>query len=243
MAEKDAATPAEPPKPVQLGGESFVDRVLPHIKKIIVGAIVIAVVLSAIFAVRFFKDRKHINNTERLDRVLEVAQPRVRGAEEKAEPATPSYGSVKERADAVLAAIAKNEADMGPAFHGGQLLDAGKLDEAITLLRKCTADKTLEGVLCRENLGLALEAKAAADKDPAARQKGFEEALAAFVAEQPDDNGPRRGYALYHQGRIQLLLGKRTEARDLFKKAQEINKGDSTLSEQLEKRLATLGDS
>ena len=96
---------------------------------------------------------------------------------------------------------------------------------------------------CREGLGLALEAKAAAEKDAAARQKGLEEALATFATEQPEDNGPRRAYALYHQARLQLLLGKRADARSLFEKAKEAGKDDLELMDLVEKRLAALGAS
>jgi predicted negative regulator of RcsB-dependent stress response len=98
--------------------------------------------------------------------------------------------------------------------------------------------------LCREGIGLAIEAKATAGKDSAARQKGLEEALAAFVAMQPDEAGPRRAYALYHQGRIQLLLGKRAEAKAQFEAAKTANKdGDRELMEMVEQRLAALGAS
>ena len=52
---KPVSKPAEPPKPVQLGGESFLDRILPHMKKIIVGIIVLAAILIVIFPVRWFR--------------------------------------------------------------------------------------------------------------------------------------------------------------------------------------------
>jgi tetratricopeptide (TPR) repeat protein len=251
MAEKDASKPAaaaEPPKPVQLGGESLVDRLRPHIKQILVGAVVLAVVISAIFLVGWFRERKHIASTEQLNRVIELAQQPVRGKDEKLDPKHPSFANAKERAEQLLAALAKeNTTADGPAFRGGLLLDAGKLDEAIAEYRKGATDKTLLGVLSREGLGVALEAKASAEKDPAARQKGYEEALAAFAAMQPEPTGPRYGFALYHQGRLQALLGKRAEAKALFEKAEAANKADnkvsdSELAELLEKRLATLGE-
>ena len=239
------AKPAEPPKPVHIGGESFVDRILPHIKKIIIGILIVAAVLSVVFTVRWFRDRKQTAQTEKLDRVLEVAQAPIRGKDEKPDPKKPSYANAKDRAAAVLDAMAKQDTEAGGhAFRAGQLYDAGKLDEAIAEYRKGSADRTIEGVLCREGLGLALEAKASADKDPAARQKGLEEALAAFTAMQPDETGQRRAYALYHQARIQLLLGKRADAKALFEKAKEANKGtDREIADLIEKRLASLGES
>jgi predicted negative regulator of RcsB-dependent stress response len=239
------ARPAEPPKPVHIGGESFVDRILPHLKKIIVGILAAAVVLSVIFVIRWFRERQQVSETEKLDRVLQVAQAPIRGKDEKPDPAKPSYGNSKERAAAVLDAMAKNDTDVGGhAFRAGMLLDAGKLDEAIAEYKRGTADRTIEGVLCREGLGIALETKASAEKDPGARQKGLEEALAAFAAMQPEDSGQRRSYALYHQARIQLLLGKRADAKALFEKAKESNKGaDREIADLIEKRLAALGAS
>jgi tetratricopeptide (TPR) repeat protein len=239
------AKPAEPPKPVHVGGESFLDRILPHLKKIVVGMLVIAAILSVIFTIRWFRDRKQVAATEKVETILQVAQEPIRGKDDKPDPKKPSFGNSMERAQAVLDAIAKQGTDAaGHAFHGGQLLDAGKIDEAISEYKRGSTDRTIEGVLCREGLGLALEAKAAADKDPAARQKGLEEALAAFTAMQPDEAGPRRVYALYHQARIQLLLGKKTEAKALFEKAKTANKdSDREIADLIEKRLASLGAS
>jgi hypothetical protein len=242
---KPAVTPAEPPKPVHIGGESFVDRVLPHVKKIIVAIIVVAVVLGAIFAVRGIQESKQEAATEKLDRVLQVAQHPIRGKDEKADPKKPSFADSKERAAAVLDAMPKQGTEAAShAFRGSQLLDAGKIDEAITEYRAGVADNTIEGVLCREGLGLALEAKAAAEKDAAARQKGFEAALAAFATMQPDEAGPRRAYALYHQARLELLLGKAADAKALFEKAKLANKdADREIADLIEKRLAALGAS
>ena len=242
MAEKDASKPVEPPKPVHIGGESILDRIRPHLKQIIIGIIALSVVLLVVFTIRWFRERKQIAETEKLGQILDVARAPIRGKDDKPDPKAPSFATVKDRGAAVLDAIAKQGTDAaGPAFRGGQLLDAGKPDEAIAEYRKGVADKGLEGLLSREGLGLAIEAKAAAEKDPAARQKGLEEALAAFVAMQPDEAGPRRAFALYHQGRIQQLLGKRAEAKALFEKAKTANKDDRELGELLDKRLASLG--
>jgi tetratricopeptide (TPR) repeat protein len=239
------AKPAEPPKPVHVGGESFVDRILPHLKKIIIGILAVAVVLSVVFLIKWIRERREISETEKLDRVLEIAQAPIRGKDEKPDPKKPSYANAKERAAAVLDAMAKNDTSVGGhAFRAGLLFDAGKIDEAITEYRRGVADRTIEGVLCREGLGIALETKASAEKDPSARQKGLEEALAAFAAMQPEDGGQRRSYALYHQARIQLLLGKRADAKALFEKAKESNKdADREIAELIEKRLAALGAS
>jgi tetratricopeptide (TPR) repeat protein len=243
---KPAAKPAaEPPKPVHVGGESFADRILPHIKKILIGTVVLVVVVGIFAGVTAIKEGRQERDSAKLDRVLAIAQQRIRGKDEKPDPNVPSFADPKERAATILDTIAKQDTDApGPAFRGGLLLDAGKIDEAISVYRSATSGKTLEAVLCREGLGLALEAKAAAEKDIAARQKGYEEALTAFVTMQPDENGVRHVYALYHQARLQLLLGKRDQAKALFEKAQELNKGaDREIADLIEKRLASLGAS
>jgi tetratricopeptide (TPR) repeat protein len=246
MAEKDASKPAEPPKPVHIGGESLLDRLLPHMKQIIIAIVVVSAVLVVVFTIRWFKERGQITATEKLDKILEVAREPIRGKDEKPDPQRPSFGDAKERGQAVLAEIAKQGTDVaGHAFRGGQLMDAGKIDDAIAEYRQGagdkTIDKTIEGVLCREGLGIALETKALAEKDNAARQKGLEEALTAFTVMQPDETGMRHAHALYHQGRIQQTLGKRAEAKALFEKAKAAIKSDHDLSELVDKRLAALG--
>jgi tetratricopeptide (TPR) repeat protein len=244
MAEKDVSKPAEPPKPVHVGGESLLDRLLPHMKQIIVAIVVVSVVLVVIFTIRWYRERGQIAATEKLDQILEVAREPIRTKDEKPDPQKPSFGDPKERGGAVLAEIAKQGTNIaGHAFRGGELMDAGKIDDAIAEYRLGIGDKTIEGVLCREGLGLALEAKAMTEKETAARQKGLEEALAAFTAMQPDEAGMRRAYALYHQGRIQQLLGKRAEAKALFEKAKAAIKNDHDLADLVEKRLAALGAS
>ncbi len=256
MADKEASTPAEPPKPVHIGGESILDRLLPHIKKILIGVVVLAVVLSVIFAIMWRKDVARQKTTQKLANVLQVARKPVQPAPpapttpdpatpKPAEPATPKpadgYQSNAERATTVLDAMTKQGVDPpGHAYRAGLLLDAGKLDEAIAEYRKGQAAKGVDGVLAREGLGIALETKAVAQKDAAARQKLLEEALAAFVAMQPDDKGPRRAYALYHQGRIQLTLGKRAEAKAAFEKAKELG-ARTDLESLVAERLSAMG--
>jgi tetratricopeptide (TPR) repeat protein len=244
MAEKDVSKPAEPPKPVHIGGESLLDRLVPHMKQIIIAIAVVSAVLVVIFTIRWFKERGQIGATRKLDQIVELAREPIRSKDEKPDPQKPSFGDPKERGGAVLAEIAKQGTDVaGHAFRGGELADAGKIDDAIAEYRQGLGDKTIEGVLCREGLGLALEAKALAEKDNAARQKGLEDALAAFTAMQPDEAGMRRAYALYHQGRIQQLVGKRAEAKALFEKAKAATKNDHDLADLVEKRLAALGAS
>jgi tetratricopeptide (TPR) repeat protein len=121
------------------------------------------------------------------------------------------------------------------------LMQAGRVDEAIAEYRKNQTGRDLDAVLAREGLGIALETKAAAEKDAATRQKGLEEALSVFQTMQPDEKGPRRAYALYHQGRILALLGKNAEARAAFEKAKDLGGETGPLADAIEERLASLG--
>src|SRR5688572_23479804 len=62
VADKDNKNPAtsdQPgfnPKPVQLGGESILDRLVPHMKKIAIALGVVAIVLTVFFTIRHFKE-------------------------------------------------------------------------------------------------------------------------------------------------------------------------------------------
>lgn len=242
MAEtpKASSTPHEP-KSVHVGGESLVDRILPHVKKILIGVVVLAVVLTVVFTFRWMGQRKQSRETEKLAEVLAVARrPLEATMTEPADPKEPAFKTPADRAAAVLDAMAKQGTEAGgSAFKAGLLLDAGKVDEAIAEYTKGQAAAGIEGVLCREGLGIAYETKAGAEKDAAARQKLLEQALAAFTAMQPDENGPRRAYALYHQGRLQLALGKRAEAKASFEKAKELGAA-TELPELIERRLAAM---
>lgn len=252
MADKDnkktkpAGTSAKPgfdPKPVTVGGDSIIERLQPYIKQIVIGVVAVAVVVTAVFLVRFFKERGREKETAKLAKVLDVSQRQIRpeGIEPDPKDKQPTYASTKERAEAVLDMMAKQSAktDTG-VFRASMLLQAGKLDEAITEYRKHTTGKNLDAVLAREGLGIALEMKAEQEKDAAARQKGLEDALAAFESMQPDEKGDRYAYALYHQGRILALLGKTAEARTKLEKAKELGAG-TQLAELVDERLAGLG--
>jgi len=244
VAKKEDKKPAGfDPKPVQIGGESILERLLPHMKKIVIAIAITAVILSVVFFFIWLKDRKLEKQTDQLAEVLDVGDRTVRTPGEPPDPKEkqPSFADTKERANAVLDTLGKQETDLaGAGYKAGALFEAGKIDEAIAEYKRAQAEPGIEGVLAREGLGLALEAKAEAEKDPATRQKGFEEALAAFQAMQPDDKGPRRAYALYHQARLLELLGKPADARTAFAKAKELGK-DTPLVVLIDQRLIALG--
>ena len=238
--EVDVSKPKEPPKPVHIGGESVADRILPHMKKIMVSIIVVAVILSGVFGFRAWQQSKQSDKTEKVAKVLQVAQRKV------APPGTPEdqrkdmFADAKARARAILDEAAKQDADLPHSYKGGLLLDAGKTDESIAEYKRGIDASGIEGVLCREGYGIALETKALAG-DVKDRQALLDQALAAFVAMQPKTDGPRRAYALYHQGRINETMRKLPEAKALYEQAKTAGATSSELAQLVEKRLAGLG--
>lgn len=239
---KSAETSAKPgfdPKPVQVGGESLVERLVPHMKKIAIAVGVAAALITVIFTIRYIKDRGRQQDTAKLARALEIGDRPVRPPGLEPDPNKPSFASYKERAQAVLDALAKDGVSVDGPYRASLLVQVGKLDEAIAEYRKHQKGKTIDAVIAREGLGIALEMKAQQEQDAAARQKGLEEALAVFQTMQPDENGPRYAYALYHQGRILAQLGKTTEARAQLEKAKELS-GEGPLAHLIEERLQGL---
>jgi hypothetical protein len=237
------ATPRFDPKPVVVGGESFIDRIYPHRKKIGIFVVSGFLVWAAIAVFIHFRDAKLEKATDKLAAVLEAGNAPVREPGVAADPKSKevTYADSKARANAILDAIAKQGTNAaGPTYRASLLVEAGKYDDAIAEYRKAQAQTGLDGVLAREGLGLAQEMKAMAEKDATAQHKGLEEALATFQAMQPDPAGPRYAFALYHQGRMLDLLGKEADAKTMLEKAKQDGK-DPELSALIDARLASMG--
>jgi tetratricopeptide (TPR) repeat protein len=239
--------------PVSIGGDSFADKLLPHVKKIMAGGAALGVVLIAYFSWDWWKDRKAAASTDELAEAFDLlhrpidppAPTPAPGAEPTPPPAKPagalpSYPTRTARAEAVVAALGKTELDPpGRLLEANLLLQSGKLDQADAVYRTLAGGNALENILAREGLGYVAEAKAAAAKDPAERQRLLEAALKAFRAIQPDDKGPRRDYALYHEARILSLLDQRAEAKAALDKALAVVP-DSAIELDIQQRLALL---
>jgi hypothetical protein len=241
---KDVAKPKEPPKPVQLGGESLLDRVLPHIKKILSATIILSVLITLYFGYKAYRRRGESKSTEKITAVLELANRPVEVPGIPMPPTANAFKTDKDRAEKVLDEMAKQDTETpSVAFRASMLIDVGKLDEAITLYRTCQTGTTIENILCREGLGIALETKALGlpKTDTAGRQKLLEESLDAFLRMQPAEDGPRRAYALYHQGRIQIQIDKRAEGKALLEKVKAMPGAPRELLELVDRKLGALG--
>jgi tetratricopeptide (TPR) repeat protein len=245
----DLAKPRFDPKPVQLGGESLLERLLPYMKQIVYVLVGVSIIISIVFTVKHFKESGREKQTAKLQKVLDIGDREVKDPTEPPDPNAdpnkkkePTFATQKERADAVLAAMAQQGAQGTPVYKASMLMTAGKVDDAIAEYHKAEKDKGLDGVLAREGLGIAIETKALAEKDPAARQKGLQDALAVFQKMQPDEKGPRAAYAFYHTGRVLAQLQRNPEARTALEKAKELGAG-SELPTLIDERLAMLGGS
>jgi hypothetical protein len=177
------------------------------------------------------------------------AEPKGEGEDEASED--DSFPSYQARADAVLAPLttlrdeygSTNTARTARLFHAAALYDAGRFQDAIAMYRELLADETMPAIAAsaREGLGYAQEALALANEDQAARQAGLEDALATFRQIQPQEDGPRREYALYHEARILATLGKREDAVAALKKAMDVAP-ESPLRNDIRQRLAQLAE-
>lgn len=211
------------PQPVHIGGESLVDRILPHVKKILAVIGIFALVVSIFLVWRWWQQRKSDKATAALVVALDhAARPVVEPEEATGDAGVPapepaegpkeeSYASHTERAEAALArlrAVGGEQRDGAALLEADLLFELGKLDEAERAYRKAASRRDIEGEVAREGIGHVAEAKGELEK-----------ALEAFRAAQPDDAGPRREYALYHEGRILAQMGKKDEARAAFDKA------------------------
>ncbi len=233
---------------VHIGGESLLDRLIPHMKKIVVLAIGGTVVLCIFFGVRWWKHRKAEQATNQLALALERGsvmvipgyEPDPADATSKDIPTT--YGSYAKRAEETLAGLQKAGQVRGAAslYEAQLLVQTGKLDEALAIYKRVGAGTSTDAAVAREGVGVVLETKASTAQDKAEQQRLLEEALAAYRAVQADDAGPRRDYALYHEGRVLESMGKTSDAVAVLQKALVVAP-ETQLKPLIEQRLAALG--
>jgi len=233
---------------VHIGGESILDRLVPHMKKIVVIVVSGTVVLTIFFGIRWWKHRKAEKATNHLAHALERGQVMVIPGFEpdpidpKSKDLPETYGSYAKRAEDTLAGLKKSGQVRGAAslYEAQLLIQTNKLDEALAIYKRVGAGTSSDAAVAREGVGVVLETKAAATKDPAEQKRLMDEALAAFRAVQTDDKGPRRDYALYHEGRVLASMQKGAEAIAAFQKALTVVP-DTQLKPLIEQQLAALG--
>ncbi len=232
-------------KAVHIGGDSILDRLIPHMKKIVVVLLGGTVVLTIFFGVRWWKHRKAEKATGQLAAALETGSKTVIPGytpDPSDADAPETYPSYAARAEVTLAGLKKAGSVRGAAtlYEAQLLVQLGKLDEALAIYRRVGGGRSSDAIIAREGVGVVLETQAAAAQDPATRQRLLEEALAAFRALQPDDAGPRRDYGLYHEARVLEALGKSSDAVAALRKVLSV-RPDTQLKPLVEQRLAALG--
>lgn len=240
---------------------SGVDRVVralkPHAIKLAVFLGVIAVIVVSFSVWQWWGQRKASAATRLYAQAVALSQVRVSEQAPEPDARVPPdprnlprhFPTRADRAKAVLAALDELDAKSGKTgvaqqgrlLAAAQLLELGRHADAADRYRgylKASGSPEL-AFTAREGLAYALEGKAVAEKDAAARQAGLEKALAAFEKLEPSATGPRLDQALFHQARILGELGRIDEAVERFEKILS-DHPSSSLKEDVELRLLAL---
>jgi len=241
------------------GVNQLLHKLKPYGKQLLIGGVVVLVSVFAAVGYNMYNRHKEARATELFDKAVVIYQQPVMSAEE-AElikslnlPNQPvdmvTHESLKARAEAVLKVLDELQSGYGSSgvakraalFHAGVLYDAGRYDDAAEMYRKfANSDAPAsQRAIAREGIGYALEAKALAATDAAARQKGLEDALEAFRKVQSKEDGVYRDHALYHQARLLQSLGRKDEAVALYNQVLD-TQPTSPLRADITKRLAVL---
>lgn len=245
----------------QSKGFELLERLRPYAMRIVVMLTIVVVGFIGFIAYQWWQDQKELKATALYFQAADLARRQVVPKDENSgddddddsadQPEKPpTFDSIDEQADAELTAIKKLDADQPgtAAAHQGDLiearamLDTGKYDRAESLYRKYikhAPNDTLKTV-AREGVGYALEAKALAEKDPAAREAGLKAALEAFKQMQPAEKGARANYALYHEARLSAMLGDNAHAAELYQKILD-GEPNGDIEALATQRLAMLG--
>jgi tetratricopeptide (TPR) repeat protein len=228
----------------------------PHVRSLIGLGIALAVVLIGYSVWNWQKSRKLTEATEHYHRALLIHEVPLASDLDPAGVAATSddirklparYPDARARAEATLVALDElARHDAGGVAREARLLRAnvlaelGRFDDAAALYKAYAADATVPALKldAQEGLGYALERKAAAEKDAAARQQGLEAALAAFAGIKAEDTDGK-ALALFHQGRILAVLGRTDEARKKLEEAKGAKPGPALLDD-VEIRLQAL---
>lgn len=233
--EPEASAAVEPTEAVLSFWERLGEQLSPHKFKIIALIAAVAIVLIGVSVYGWIDRRRESAATTQFQAVMETRTARIQTADEPPmpgeDPEAKVFKTAQERDTATLAALETIEKDYGSSdvakqarlVKAGVLFDLRRYDDAAAAYR-AVLQSPPPGALAfvaREGLGLAIEAKALAEKDAAARQSGLDAALAEYKQLQPDAKGFYRDMALWHQGRILQLEGKKPEAIAMFKELKD----------------------
>jgi tetratricopeptide (TPR) repeat protein len=209
-------------------------KLAPHAWPIAVGIAILAIILTSYFTYNWWQNKKATKATTQYAQAAAIMQVPVYEPLEDDEPEQleegelpSSYPTTEARAQAALDLLDNLSSGRitgaSRLLRATALLDVGRTDEAIEQYGKY-ARGAKGGIksMANERLGYAYEAVAAAAGDDGARKQALEDALEAFRSIQTNDDGPRRDYALYHEGRILAALDKKDEAIAAFEKARAI---------------------
>jgi tetratricopeptide (TPR) repeat protein len=250
---KNKKSPADEPDEFVQSVVTIGDRLRPHAKKIAVGVGLILAAVAAWQVMVWMKNRKARAATTDYVAAMKVVEAPVVNEDNPLPPGYPEpevkFESREAWRTAAVEAIEKLEsehADMPlsglPALRIAKIkLESGQFDEAKQAFESFAKSDAPEAMRLSalEGVGYALEAKALANEDASARQAGLEAALQAFARIQPNEKGLMRDYCLYHQGRMQVALGKVDEGLATYRKLLA-ELPDSSLVPDVENRIATL---
>lgn len=209
-------------------------KLAPHVWPIGIGIGVLAIILTSYFTYHWWQNKKATEATTQYARAAAIMQvpvfePMADDEPEQLEEGElpSSYPTTKARAEAALAILdnlsSSRISGATRLLRATALLDVGRVDDAIEQYGKyARSAKGQIKSIANERLGYAYEALAASAGDDAVRKQALEDALEAFRSIQPNDEGPRRDYALYHEGRMLAALDKKDEAIAAFEKARAI---------------------
>jgi len=234
-------------------------RLKPYAKQLVIGGCVALVAVFVAVGYNMIMQRKASHATELFDQALTVYAQPVMSDEEAALiksmdlPNTPkdlvTHPSIAARADAALAILDKLEDEYGATsvaararlLRASALYDAHRYDEAVKAYQAFAASDApaVQRAIAREGIGYALEAKALAAKDAAARQQGLQQALAAFEKVAPGDDDVYRDYALFHQARLLQSLDRNEDAARVYRQVLE-TQPTTSLRNEIDARLAVL---
>lgn len=246
---------AEEPDEFVAGVNRWADALRPHALKIALAIGLVAALLIGFAIYQWTEQRAAARATTQFAAALEaadrpVAEPTTDGdAPEPPAAGEPEpFGSAAERAETVVSRVQEIEVGgglgaAGDLLRGRALMELGRHDEAAKAFAEVARSDLPDPVVlsAREAVGYAYEGAAEAAETPEARSQALEQALAAFQEMQPNEDGARRDWALFHQARILATLGRRDEARQLYQKILETLPA-TDLKPDIEIRLAALGD-